>query len=1006
MQNKTSVFKDPIDGLEWESREEYLEAIEAPEISEYPVDENREPYSIGVVSASESLFTHGTHENLIMYLQNPDDPTICMCYVQDEDTLEMYPEGDDYEPPENIRQKLLSIGVNKVLWFTPDKELSSIKLASILDPVQPVRAPDVWDGDKLKPEVREHLISLAFKLVSSFVDEEEVPLYLQSLMIIGSITGLQYSDLADIDAKVKVDIDGLSERLGIDQDLMIHELREVLIHDINDDLLPGTTYPVTLLLHRFDELPIADGIYEVIHDEWIKKPEDPKDFDPYLNLKDSIDEAERIAEKVDAKWGAAMRAYENLRKYPQNRMQIERQIVRILRHLSRILKNVIGERQEVFENAQKEGLDPPQASTPNVIYKYLFYNGIMDKLHGVSSTLAEYEENGTLGELKMVHHGSYTEMPSEAVILPSNGQESENGSHIPITTSETLRTDSKVSQEKISNVLNFEPLSNTGKGIITPDNKVYWWRGGWGDYHHLNVIMVIESRNSGVDINELDSLNFDTAFNMGYMTVVAQPEFVDIAGRDNEDMDAEERFVAFLGCALNRGIEWDYVSFSGDDGEIELETEENSGTFEVMYSISPYVAENGPYMTEYENTKKISYEIISPVDDLTDEPQGPRYDKFVVFGNNFYFWNYETFDLGSSPDDPDILPAHYEVANMIIDDDGRHTEEEYEASGLVKEEEKVVEVFIDYDPTDEIHNLYQNKFPNYEIKYNPDYGKFMIVYSRMNKIADLDYDEDFEEFWDEDIPLNTSFLIAEDGDYGFGEYHDEISLEMGIENELPWEDAGRVVDRLPSAIRGVVIDNDVFLISQTDMSEAQRQTSFNIIKDFAKEYKIDSVDIECGSTRFDGSISEAIGFLSQNSRVAAKELRIIEEDGMELSEEALDNGDFEYKDLPNGFFMDRPMPGRVNKFVSIGDEVIWWPEEFMYDVHHYMVLRALGFDDDPPVGYCYLGYINDDPEDNDPDMGFGTWASDDLSNPSDTSMPEVVKNSMKKSDLFINKSVV
>lgn len=139
-----TAYKDPIDGLEWGSREDYLKEIEAPPIHEEPVDDEGYPLSIGIVSASESIFSHGAHDSLIHFLQYEDDPTISFCYVKNADELEMYPEGDYDEPPTNLLQKLLTLGVKRVHWYDSQKQLVPFDLTEKVADFDPQAIADQW----------------------------------------------------------------------------------------------------------------------------------------------------------------------------------------------------------------------------------------------------------------------------------------------------------------------------------------------------------------------------------------------------------------------------------------------------------------------------------------------------------------------------------------------------------------------------------------------------------------------------------------------------------------------------------------------------------------------------------------------------------------------------------------------------------------------------------------------------------------------------------------------
>lgn len=312
------------------------------------------------------------------------------------------------------------------------------KQASILSPVQESLDEMIWSGENLKPEVSEFCFGIVEGYLKNFMAEEEIPVHLRRVVLIGSITGYQYDNDADLDVNIFLDLDTLADNLGLEKELVIYEMRGKL-KEVNGELYPGTSHPVNLFLSTEEGYPPADGIYDMMMDEWIKKPGHPGDIDPYANLKDAIDRAEEIAEKVDAKWGAAQRTKAEIDRYPQSKPQIIRQYIRYLKSLNRILENVVSERREIFDLAKKQDIDAPQTSVPNIIYKYLEIHGLLDHLHEAAETLERYSDTG-----------SFSDLPSKgSESLPNSFRDESDGTVTPAL-DEALRMDSHASMEKNS----------------------------------------------------------------------------------------------------------------------------------------------------------------------------------------------------------------------------------------------------------------------------------------------------------------------------------------------------------------------------------------------------------------------------------------------------------------------------------------------------------------------------------------------------------------------------
>lgn len=432
--------------------------------------------------------------------------------------------GDIEEPPIDLIRKFIP-DIKSIEWnldgvWSEDSE----KQASILSPVRESLDEKIWDGDHLKPEVSEFCLSVIEDYLKNFMAEEEIPVHLRRVILIGSITGYQYDEDADLDANVFVDLDTLSDNLGLEKELLIYEMRSKL-KEVNGELYPGTSHPVNLFLSTEEGYPPADGIYDMFTDEWIKKPGHPGEIDPYSNLKDAIDRAEQLAEKIDSKWGAAQRTKQEIDRYPQSAPQIKRQYIRYLKSLKRILDNVVNERRETFDLARKQEIDPPQASVPNVVYKYLEYNGLLDHLHEADKTLKVYEQHGSFEEPVLDIPSNAPESFTEALPAQNEG--------VPLVIQlGGLKTDSRGSMDK-----NSEYQTEPFLILVSPEGQVYWGtRNEHGTHEKLIANAVLEETGETIVNWQMDAYegNEEAATYLAKFESYARGEFSYSTGPQGE----------------------------------------------------------------------------------------------------------------------------------------------------------------------------------------------------------------------------------------------------------------------------------------------------------------------------------------------------------------------------------------------------------------------------------------------------------------------------------------
>lgn len=237
---------------------------------------------------------------------------------------------------------------------------------AIIDIPRKTLAKDVFDGKKLKPNVKK-FIEDNLKIFSGLAEVKDYHL-------IGSILTHRYRDDADLDVSVllepKADKEKIKEKLS----------------KFNGTLLPGTKHPVNYFalydkqsMERADEL--ADGIFDVKSNKFIKVPEEESfDSDKYM------EEFQRRVSEIDLIKGELNRDLidfeqlkelspgdvEGLQKRLQNKID---EIEESVKQLIDIFVDAKDQRDDIFKEplTAKEIREygSKNALPSNVIYKML-----------------------------------------------------------------------------------------------------------------------------------------------------------------------------------------------------------------------------------------------------------------------------------------------------------------------------------------------------------------------------------------------------------------------------------------------------------------------------------------------------------------------------------------------------------------------------------------------------------------------------------------------------------
>jgi hypothetical protein len=124
--------------------------------------------------------------------------------------------------------------------------------------------PAIWQGEKMKPEVRERLLVIAedFKEFLGLTDIE-----VKDITVSGSNAGYTYTPYSDIDLHLVVDIP------QADVNEVYRELFDAKKYQYND--LHNITiggYDVELYVEDARKQPVSQGIYSVLNNDWVKIP--------------------------------------------------------------------------------------------------------------------------------------------------------------------------------------------------------------------------------------------------------------------------------------------------------------------------------------------------------------------------------------------------------------------------------------------------------------------------------------------------------------------------------------------------------------------------------------------------------------------------------------------------------------------------------------------------------------------------------------------------------------
>jgi hypothetical protein len=183
------------------------------------------------------------------------------------------------------------------IWRDHLNESVDLKVSSVEHPHQNLNE-SLWDDeDQLRSEVKEKLLEIAHQFIKKTKGAETE---IKDITFTGSLANYNYSMLSDIDLHILIDFREVNDNVDLVKDYF--NAVKALWNYLHDIRIKG--YEVEVYVQDANEPHVSSGVYSIMNDEWIKKPESKEvDIDNELiakkaeSLMDQIDRALEVMEK-------------------------------------------------------------------------------------------------------------------------------------------------------------------------------------------------------------------------------------------------------------------------------------------------------------------------------------------------------------------------------------------------------------------------------------------------------------------------------------------------------------------------------------------------------------------------------------------------------------------------------------------------------------------------------------------------------------------------------------
>ena len=125
--------------------------------------------------------------------------------------------------------------------------------------------PNVWDGLKLKPEIKEKLLQIG----KDFYADTETDAPLKDILFVGSLANFNWTDTSDFDVHVVIDFKDVDENVELVEKL-VNALKSKW-NDEHDIHLKG--HNVEVYIQDITKENRSSGVYSLIQDKWLTEPQ-------------------------------------------------------------------------------------------------------------------------------------------------------------------------------------------------------------------------------------------------------------------------------------------------------------------------------------------------------------------------------------------------------------------------------------------------------------------------------------------------------------------------------------------------------------------------------------------------------------------------------------------------------------------------------------------------------------------------------------------------------------
>ena len=151
--------------------------------------------------------------------------------------------------------------------------------------------PKIWDGNKLRPEVKDKLNEIVEQFILE-LQENEIPIKILDARLVGSNASFNYTKDSDLDIHLIANFEDASCDVNVLS--LLYNYFKKNFNDKYDISIHGV--PIEMYIEDMNTSAVSNGVYSLFNDEWIKFPE-PIEI-PNIDITDTFYPYEQRYEEI------------------------------------------------------------------------------------------------------------------------------------------------------------------------------------------------------------------------------------------------------------------------------------------------------------------------------------------------------------------------------------------------------------------------------------------------------------------------------------------------------------------------------------------------------------------------------------------------------------------------------------------------------------------------------------------------------------------------------------